>query len=114
MPAPALGSLAAKTRTSGGVGFPMVMKCRGHGAPNGVWVRFAEFYPNPTDSNDRHMNSETNGKTWMCLICGLIYDEAMGLPAEGIPPGTRWEDVPMNWVCPECGARKSDFEMVEF
>ena len=60
------------------------------------------------------MNSETNGKTWMCLICGLIYDEAMGLPTEGIPPGTRWEDVQMNWVCPECGARKSDFEMVEF
>jgi len=32
---------------------------------------------------------------------------------EGIAPGTRWEDVPMNWTCPECGARKEDFEMVE-
>ena len=42
----------------------------------------------------------------MCLICGWIYDEAAGLPEEGIAPGTRWEDVPMNWVCPECGARK--------
>lgn len=51
-------------------------------------------------------------RTWMCLICGWIYDEAAGLPEEGIPPGTRWEDVPMNWVCPECGARKEDFEMV--
>ena len=48
----------------------------------------------------------------MCLICGWIYDEAAGLPEEGIPAGTRWEDVPMNWVCPECGARKEDFEMV--
>ena len=51
-------------------------------------------------------------KTWMCLICGWIYDEAAGLPDEGIAPGTRWDDVPMNWTCPECGARKEDFEMV--
>ena len=51
-------------------------------------------------------------KTYMCLICGFIYDEAAGLPDEGIAPGTRWEDVPMNWTCPECGARKEDFEMV--
>ena len=51
--------------------------------------------------------------TYMCLICGFIYDEAAGLPEEGIPAGTRWEDVPMNWVCPECGARKDDFEMME-
>jgi rubredoxin len=52
-------------------------------------------------------------KTYMCLICGFIYDEAAGLPEEGIEPGTRWEDVPMNWTCPECGARKEDFEIVE-
>ena len=52
-------------------------------------------------------------KTWMCLICGWIYDEAAGLPEEGIAPGTPWEQVPMNWVCPECGARKEDFEMVQ-
>ena len=52
-------------------------------------------------------------KTWMCLICGFVYDEAAGIPDEGIAPGTRWDDVPMNWTCPECGARKEDFEMVE-
>lgn len=52
-------------------------------------------------------------RTWMCLICGWVYDEAAGVPEEGIAPGTRWEDVPMNWTCPECGARKDDFEMVE-
>ncbi len=51
-------------------------------------------------------------KTWMCLICGWVYDEAAGLPEEGIAPGTRWDDVPVNWTCPECGARKEDFEMV--
>ncbi len=52
-------------------------------------------------------------KTYMCVICGFIYDEAKGLPDEGIPPGTTWEDIPMNWKCPECGAGKEDFEMVE-
>lgn len=51
-------------------------------------------------------------KTWMCLICGWVYDESQGLPEEGIAAGTRWEDIPMNWTCPECGARKEDFEMV--
>ena len=53
-------------------------------------------------------------QTWMCLICGWVYDEAAGLPDEGIPAGTRWADVPINWACPECGARKDDFEMVAF
>jgi rubredoxin len=53
-------------------------------------------------------------KKYMCLICGWIYDEAEGAPDEGIAPGTRWEDVPPNWTCPECGARKEDFEMIEF
>lgn len=52
-------------------------------------------------------------RTWMCLICGWIYDEAEGRVEDGIPPGTKWEDVPINWTCPECGARKEDFEMVE-
>jgi rubredoxin len=53
-------------------------------------------------------------QSWMCLICGWIYDEEAGLPDEGIAPGTRWEDVPINWTCPECGARKEDFEMVHW
>jgi rubredoxin len=51
---------------------------------------------------------------YMCLICGHIYDEACGDPDTGIPPGTKWEDVPPNWTCPDCGARKEDYELVEF
>ena len=53
-------------------------------------------------------------KKYMCLICGYVYDEAAGAPDEGIAPGTKWEDVPPNWTCPECGARKEDFELIEF
>jgi len=49
----------------------------------------------------------------MCVICGWIYVEADGCPEDGIEAGTKWADVPPNWVCPDCGARKEDFEMVE-
>lgn len=53
-------------------------------------------------------------KSWICKVCGLIYEEEKGWPDDGIAPGTRWEDVPTDWVCPECGAGKADFEMIEF
>lgn len=49
----------------------------------------------------------------MCVICGHIYDEAEGWLEDGIAAGTLWEDVPLNWSCPDCGARKDEFEMVE-
>ena len=51
-------------------------------------------------------------KKYMCVICGFIYDEAEGLPGQGFPPGTKWEDIPLNWTCPDCWANKEDFEMV--
>jgi rubredoxin len=44
-------------------------------------------------------------------VCGFEYDEAIGIPEAGIAPGTNWEDLPEDWVCPVCGAEKSDFEM---
>ena len=52
-------------------------------------------------------------KKWQCILCGFIYDEEKGLPTEGIAMGTRWEDIPSDWQCPDCGAGKSDFEMRE-
>ena len=52
-------------------------------------------------------------KRYMCLICGWVYDEEKGDPEEGIAPGTKWEDIPDNWTCPECGASKEDFEMMQ-
>ena len=52
-------------------------------------------------------------RTFMCIICGFVYEETEGLPEEGIAPGTRWEDIPEDWCCPDCGAGKEDFEMVE-
>ena len=52
-------------------------------------------------------------KKYECVICGFIYDEEKGLPEEGIAAGTRWEDVPEDWLCPDCGVGKMDFEMIE-
>ena len=57
--------------------------------------------------------AESAFSVWQCVLCGFIYDEAAGLPGDGIPPGTRWSDVPEVWICPDCSAQKSDFEMVE-
>jgi len=51
-------------------------------------------------------------KIWECIVCGFIYEEAKGLPEEGIAPGTRWEDISDDWACPDCGMSKSSFEMV--
>lgn len=47
---------------------------------------------------------------YVCQICGYIYDPAKGDPDNGIAPGTSFEDLPEDWVCPICGAPKSDFE----
>jgi rubredoxin len=46
----------------------------------------------------------------ICTICGWIYDPELGDADNGVAQGTKWEDVPEDWVCPECGAPKSVFE----
>ena len=49
---------------------------------------------------------------WECIVCGLIYDEKEGWPDDGIPAGTKWSDVPDDWLCPDCGVGKDDFELI--
>ncbi len=51
-------------------------------------------------------------RKWRCVICDFEYDEALGMPDDGIAPGTRWDDVPDDWSCPDCGAPKAEFDMV--
>ena len=55
----------------------------------------------------------TEFKKYLCVICGYVYDEAEGWPEDNIEPGTLWKNVPEDWFCPDCGATKDDFEMVE-
>jgi rubredoxin len=49
-------------------------------------------------------------ESWQCVICQYVYDPAEGDPENGIAPGTRFEDIPDDWVCPLCGAGKDSFE----
>jgi len=48
--------------------------------------------------------------TYVCTICGYIYDPAQGDPDSGVDAGTSFDDLPDDWVCPICGAGKDDFE----
>lgn len=52
-------------------------------------------------------------RKWQCDVCGFLYDETTGLPGEGIPPGTDWDDLPGDWVCPDCAAGKEEFHALE-
>jgi rubredoxin len=47
---------------------------------------------------------------WECLVCGYIYDPQNGDPDSGVNPGTAFEDLPDDWVCPVCGASKDQFK----
>lgn len=52
-------------------------------------------------------------KKYVCTVCEYVYDPAEGDPDSGIAPGTAFEDIPDDWVCPLCGVGKGDFEPVE-
>jgi rubredoxin len=52
-------------------------------------------------------------KKYECDVCGYIYDPATGDPDNGVAPGTAFEDLPDDWVCPECGAEKDMFSPLE-
>lgn len=49
----------------------------------------------------------------LCIHCGFIYNESEGYTEDDIAPGTKWDEVPDTWVCPDCAAMKTDFEEIE-
>lgn len=53
-------------------------------------------------------------RKYKCRYCSHIYDEAEGDPDSGIAPGTKFEDIPEDWYCPECGAFKEDYDLIEY
>ena len=65
------------------------------------------------DERQENTTSQFKGdrqcKKYVCEICGWVYDPAVGLPEEGIAPGTPFEDLPEDFVCPDCGVGKEDF-----
>jgi rubredoxin/CheY-like chemotaxis protein len=62
--------------------------------------------------NSHKLEEETDMDKWECLVCGYVYDPALGDPDSGIEPGTSFEALPDDWVCPDCGAGKDMFEKV--
>ena len=50
---------------------------------------------------------------YQCSVCGYIYDPDLGDPESNIPPGTPWEKLPDDWVCPICGATKAEFNKLD-
>ena len=61
----------------------------------------------------RLIKTVTDMKKYICNVCGWVYDPAVGDPDNGIAPGTAFEDLPEDWVCPECGVGKEDFSVEE-
>ena len=58
---------------------------------------------------DKLLN-ETDMDKYICVVCGYVYDPELGDPENGIAPGTAFEDLPDDWVCPLCGVGKDEFE----
>ena len=52
-------------------------------------------------------------KKYQCIVCGWIYNEALGRPEYGLISGTLWEEIPEDWTCPDCGVSKVDFETLD-
>ena len=71
-----------------------------------------DFSNEPKKAENLKSNRQSY-KKYYCVICGWIYDEELGSPEDGIAPGTKWEDIPDDFECPDCGAGKSDFDMHE-
>jgi len=88
--------------------FPVVFTLEEPAATATKTVTAAGATPIPAET------ASSEFKQWICIICGWVYDEAAGWPEDGIAPGTRWEDIPADWRCPECDVGKEDFSMVEF
>ncbi len=62
-------------------------------------------------AEEKKAEAPGSGK-YRCTVCGWIYDPELGDPDGGIAPGTSFEDIPDDWVCPVCGAAKSKFEKI--
>jgi rubredoxin len=76
--------------------------------------RERQAHPQSIRNQESVVSEVIEYKSWVCLICGWIYNEEHGLPDEGIAPGTRFADIPAGWRCPECDVGKEDFVVVDF
>ncbi len=87
-----------------------------HQVKRGVSPKNAPTYIAKEEKSEKEINKERKELEKMaqfkCTVCGYIYEPEKGDPESGVNPGTSFEDLPDDWVCPECGAGKDDFEEV--
>jgi rubredoxin len=83
------------------------------GAPgcNGAALKLRTFW---NELGQDAVSDVIDYKSWVCVICGWVYNEEEGLPDEGIAAGTRFADIPDDWRCPLCDVGKGEFAVVEF
>jgi len=79
-----------------------------HEVKGGISPKTAPTYSEMVDKVVK--KEEGNMDKYVCKVCGYVYDPEKGDPDSGIEPGTKFEDLPDDWVCPVCGAKKEDFE----
>ena len=79
----------------------------------GKTPKSAATYHQSEQKDSQKISGDKKMKKYKCTLCGYIYDPEIGDPDNGIEAGTAFEDLPDDWVCPECGASKDEFEPVE-
>lgn len=81
-----------------------------HEVKGGFSPKTAPTYSAEMDKKFQDKKEENKMKKYVCKVCGYVYDPSKGDPDSGIEPGTNFEDLPDDWVCPVCGAGKDQFE----
>ena len=79
-----------------------------HKVKGGYSPKTAPTYSGAVDKETK--KEEMKMDKYVCKVCGYTYDPEKGDPDNGVAPGTKFEDIPEDWTCPVCGARKVDFE----
>ena len=74
-----------------------------------TYIDKSKLVKDKEETGKKEKPENTKSLKWECTVCGHIYDPEEGDPDSGIPPGTPFEELPDNWVCPDCGAEKSEF-----
>jgi len=84
-----------------------------HTIKGGISPKTAPTYDKEIDKANKYIKEEKRMDKYVCDVCGYVYDPEKGDPDNGIEPGTAFEDLPDDWVCPICGAEKSEFSKEE-
>ena len=81
-----------------------------HKVKGGFSPKTAPTYSSIVDKKIKIEKEEEKMDKYVCKVCGYVYDPKVGDPNNGVEPGTKFEDIPDDWVCPVCGAEKNQFE----